>query len=75
MNDWLRTEGEQRGAWLAQRVQDVRAAQPAARREPAKVVPQRVDVSELAPTIPLRRGVPTAAEPAALTQESCAEVA
>lgn len=42
MNGWLRVEGEQRGAWLARRVQDVRGAQVARRPEPApRPTPQR----------------------------------
>ncbi len=35
MNGWLRLEAEQRGTWLQQRVQDLRAAQVAGRSERA----------------------------------------
>ncbi len=37
MNGWLRVEGEQRGAWLTRRVQDLRAAQVVRRPEIARV--------------------------------------
>jgi hypothetical protein len=35
MNGWLRLEAEQRGSWLQQRVQDLRAAQVARQSESA----------------------------------------
>ncbi len=41
MNDWLRVEGEQRGAWLARRVQDVRAAQVSRTETLAPAIPLR----------------------------------
>ncbi len=59
MNGWLRTEGEQRGAWLARRVQDVRAAQVARRPE------------TVTPAIPLRARTPRPAAP----QQPCTDVA
>lgn len=61
MNGWLRTEGEQRGAWLARRVQDVRAVQVA---RPG-----------LTPVTPLRRAEPRAATRRAVAQQPCADVA
>lgn len=48
MNGWLRVEGEQRGAWLTQRVQDLRAAQVVRRPEGAPTpLPQAVSRCEL----------------------------
>ena len=35
MNGWLRLESEQRGSWLQQRVQDLRAAQVSRQSESA----------------------------------------
>jgi len=42
MNGWLRLETEQRGSWLQQRVQDLRAAQVAGRAESAVERPIRI---------------------------------
>jgi predicted alpha/beta hydrolase len=39
MNGWLRLETEQRGSWLRQRVQDLRAAQVARQSESAAALP------------------------------------
>jgi hypothetical protein len=44
MNGWLRTEGEQRGRWLQQRVQDLRAAQVVKQVESMEQRPQRIVV-------------------------------
>jgi hypothetical protein len=59
MNGWLRIETEQRGAWLQQRVQDLRAAQ---------VVRQSETAGELLTWVaaqPQRRAVAECAEPQA----------
>ena len=42
MNGWLRLETEQRGSWLQQRVQDLRAAQVARQAEAAVEPPTRL---------------------------------
>ena len=42
MNGWLRLETEQRGSWLRQRVQDLRAAQVARQAETAVERPTRI---------------------------------
>ncbi len=42
MNGWLRLETEQRGSWLQQRVQDLRAAQVARQAEAAVEPPTRI---------------------------------
>ena len=42
MYGWLRLETEQRGSWLQQRVQDLRAAQVARQPEPAVEPPTRI---------------------------------
>jgi hypothetical protein len=44
MNGWLRLETEQRGSWLRQRVQDLRAAQVATQAETAVEPPTRIAV-------------------------------
>jgi hypothetical protein len=44
MNGWLRTEGEQRGKWLQQRVQDLRAAQVVKQVERVEQLPRRIAV-------------------------------
>ncbi len=76
MNGWLRIEGEQRGAWLSRRVQDVRAADVARRLEPAApAVPAPVAAQELAPTVPPRRLAPKAVSRPAVPQDACVEVA
>ena len=63
MNGWLRVEGEQRGAWLTRRVQDLRAAQVVRR-------PEIVRRPEVAPA-PL----PDAALRCGLSKAACAEAA
>lgn len=42
MNGWLRLETEQRGSWLQQRVQDLRAAQVVRHAESAVERPTRI---------------------------------
>lgn len=42
MNGWLRLETEQRGSWLQQRVQDLRAAQVARQAETVVEPPTRI---------------------------------
>ena len=42
MNGWLRLETEQRGSWLRQRVQDLRAAQVARHSGSAVEPPARI---------------------------------
>ena len=42
MNGWLRLEAEQRGSWLQQRVQDLRAAKVARQSESAVERPTRI---------------------------------
>jgi len=42
MNGWIRLETEQRGSWLQQRVQDLRAAQVARQSESAVARPTRI---------------------------------
>jgi hypothetical protein len=42
MNGWIRLETEQRGSWLQQRVQDLRAAQVARQSESAVERPARI---------------------------------
>ena len=44
MNGWLRLETEQRGSWLQQRVQDLRAAQVT--RQAESVVPRPIRIAE-----------------------------
>jgi hypothetical protein len=44
MNGWLRLETEQRGSWLQQRVQDLRAAQVARQDQSAVERPTRTAV-------------------------------
>ena len=43
MNGWLRLETEQRGSWLQQRVQDLRAAQVT--RQAESVVPRPTPIA------------------------------
>lgn len=69
MNSWLRTEGEQRDAWLGRRVQDVRAAQVG--RAPQRV---RAQAGTPLPALRLRTQPKPAARPAASAQP-CADVA
>jgi hypothetical protein len=52
MNGWLRLETEQRGSWLRQRVQDLRAAQVARQAEstvepPTRMAAQRRPAADL----------------------------
>jgi hypothetical protein len=42
MNGWIRLETEQRGSWLQQRVQDLRAAQVTRQSENAVERPTRI---------------------------------
>jgi hypothetical protein len=52
MNGWLRVEGEQRGAWLTRRVQDLRAAQVVRRPEIAPIAPRETAPRGASPRTP-----------------------
>lgn len=53
MNGWIRLETEQRGSWLQQRVQDLRAAQVARQSETAVARPTRIAAHRQQPAVDL----------------------